>query len=133
MGNSIGSRLKQFGLDLLKGATMVNGVVAQVMGIEPIIKAFVPQTQAVQSVETRVDVGLKDILNITKLAEGAKVLGGADSAGAGRFASGLLTQALSAAGHFDGHKVEDEAMLNEAIQDFINAAVKFDNAFKPKN
>lgn len=125
------SRLKQVGVDVLKGIEIVGKEIVVFEGMEPALKLLFPQTAKVQSVEARLDVTLGDIQGIVHQVEAASAnAGGLTGEQKLKMASNLLGITLNGVGKIDPKLVGDETALQASLQQMINSVVAFENAFK---
>lgn len=111
-----------------QGAEEAVNVIAQIEGFEPVIKALIPQTTKVQSVESKIDVSFTDITNIAKQVE---VMAGASNMTSQQklaAATAILQQMLQVAGQLTN--VGDATLVSKGIGEVMQGVVDIQNGLK---
>ena len=125
------SRLKQIGLDVLKGIEFAGKEVATIEGFMPLAKLMIPQTPKIVGVEGKVSVGLTDIQNVVQQVEATSVAsGGLTGPQKLQLAVSQITPLMNASGILNPKQLADGQTVQSLIEPVVNAFVAIENAHK---
>ncbi len=136
------SLLKKIGLDIAEGAAFFGKALITAEGYGPILNAILPPSVSskITAVENAIDPKLKIVDDIIATVEGVGQLGGMTGAQKLDAAAGLAVTAFSDSMSLVGHDVQDQALLDQAKNEFTQAVkllvqsrVDFLNSLKAKS